>query len=517
LATAPARFEWASRLRVFLNELRVRAFTLGSTSEFKPEHVFATFKGKEGRREKYRVLCTYSLQDALIAAAFAAYFRDLIDAGLADACYAFRPPKSGRVITHHDAVDDLRKFASGVPAARRLWVAECDIQGFFDSVPQDLARRSLLDLAAGQGSTVDNRALSFLDAFLAGYDYETAAGEARRSVAGVRNLEFFDPRKPKAPAKPCTASRLGIPQGSAMSGVIANAVLSPGDSVCLGQLTGTRHSFYARYCDDILVVSSNRRATARALKGYSAVLYTLGLPAHSPQPVPEYHSVGRRQFWKVKSKLPYRWRGPSRGSGVPWVGFLGYQLSRDGTIRIRLNSIMKEVGKQQAVVDDILSRVDKAVQDKKRLGTPGKHAVRRIGMLRHWLLHHLISFGVGYPVDWTIRPSSGSVSWCRGFRLLADAPVDRSLLRRLDRVRMAALGRLTGRISGLIEKGVVTEITTKEPRAGREEGTRSFSLHFPGRPLSYFAQFESGPGRVPPPVRSEAPPTEGEAIDSRPG
>ena len=49
-------------------------------------------------------------------------------------------------------------------------------------------------------------------------------------------------------------------------------------------------------------------------------------------------------FWDAKSKRPYRW-GTGWGNSAQWIGFLGYEISRDGQIRLRKSSIAGQAEK----------------------------------------------------------------------------------------------------------------------------------------------------------------------------
>ena len=163
---------------------------------------------------KYRVLAPYALRDAIADSVFASYVRQLVDSRLDEHCYAFRLPSGKTPITHHDAVSDLRDFAAEHDTSR-LWVAECDIRGFFDSVSHDVTRRELFTLLAEVGAPSDSRPLEFLESFFAGYDYRGARQKATERLA-KRNIvqsDIYDPDKAlkdaHLPIRPGT--RIGIP------------------------------------------------------------------------------------------------------------------------------------------------------------------------------------------------------------------------------------------------------------------------------------------------------------------
>src|SRR5690606_31211487 len=96
---------------------------------------------------------------------------------------------------------------------------------------------------------------------------------------------------------------------------------------------------------------------------YVSSLQRLRLPHHSLRSVDRYPgSRGSKGggpntfFWDTKSKAPYVWgdQGSGSGASVPWLAFVGYQIRRDGRVRVRKASIDKELYKQRRVATDIL-------------------------------------------------------------------------------------------------------------------------------------------------------------------
>lgn len=478
------QYQWTTRLRLFLDQLRDRVLNWKDSDSFKPHRHIPIPKARPGRGQKYRVLAPYALQDALVDSVFASYLRDRIDAALDPDCYAFRLPRDGRPVTHHDAVAGLRRFAR-MGTSRSLWVAECDIQGFFDSVSHHVTRRELFRMLGDEPSPVDPRLLAFCESFLRGYDYRDARSAALAKLArqGIANAKIYDVTATLSQNRlPVSRTGLGIPQGSSFSSVLANVVLTAADRAVRYSTKGHRQTFYARYVDDIVVASTNRRVAASALSSYRRALRALALPDHQPLMVSSTTRRSRKAYWDAKSKAPYAWANVG-SAGVRWVGFLGYQIRRDGLLRARLSSIRKESAKQRRAVDDILSKIDKArIAALKRGRTQGITRLRRIC---YSAMLHLISFGVGYPSRPRVWPATNGVSWASGFRLLREGPSDLSALRALDRSRGVALRALHARLVSLI----------RLPGAKERQvaGTSPvWAIRRDGRPLSYHAQFTAG-------------------------
>jgi len=481
-----ATYSWAKRLRRFLDDCRHEALSWDRSKVHKARRVVAIPKERPGNGQTYRVVVTYSLRDSLIASGFAAYLGAAIDGALDDCCFAFRPVRNGEARTHHDAVDGFRVFASQIAKGTDLWVAECDIQGFFDSVPHKVARARLRAMAAKTGTTLDERAIAFLRSFLTGYNYASARKKAIKQlrVQHVDRPILFDPDAALADVgdKIVDRGKRGIPQGSPLSGVLANAILAAADERCVKKLRRNGRSHYARYCDDVLLVSTNRESCRSALDAYVRKLGKLGLAHHPPHTVRRYWGRNMRRFWEEKSKLPYRWRSTGRALGVPWVGFLGYQFKRDGTLRIRQASIRREIAKQRKIVDDVLRSMQTAARAQRARGIA--HKIPPTHRIEHKVRMHLVAIGVGYPSEHGTSPSSSSLSWCKAYPLLRSGPVELQPLKDLDRGRTSAMKALRGRLTTLVNTSKDIVECTSTPAA-----RRPFGLHYVGHSLSYHGQF----------------------------
>jgi hypothetical protein len=456
-----------------------------------PKSVAPIPKDRRGSGEKYRVVVIYDLRDGLIASGYAAYLGDAVDGALDDCCFGSRPCRDGKVKRHHEAVKGFRAFATRVSDRTDLWAAECDIQGFFDCVPHKVASARIRATAKKAGVALDKRAMAFLDSFLAGYDYASVRKPALKRLRAqhVRKPVLFDPNEALADAGIETddQERRGIPQGSPLSGVIANAVLAAADEACLNDLRGNGRWHFARYCDDILLVTTNREACRWALQAYTRVLRGLGLAHHRAAKVLPYQGTNMKRFWESKSKRPYRWRAGEHGPGVPWIGFLGYQLKRDGTLRIRRASIQREIAKQMKAVNDVISAIQKVRA--KAIASETAYRIAPTRRIAQRVLRHLVAMGVGFPPGHNTSPPPSSLSWCNAYPLLQSGPVDLAPLKDLDRGRTLAMKALRGQLVAL--RNTSNEDARGSWRHASEEfvAPRRFRLRYAGYPLSYYGQF----------------------------
>jgi hypothetical protein len=149
---------------------------------------------------------------------------------------------------------------------------------------------------------------------------------------------------------------IGVPQGGALSCLIANAVLHRGDkAIAQSKRQHGMPLLYLRYCDDMILIATTPSACAAACAAYQRTLRSLLLPVHPPQAVRHYD----KQFWEEKSKCPYEWSV----TGVPWIQFVGYQVRHDALLRIRPSSLKKQITAVTKTTDRLLNTLRRAHQD----------------------------------------------------------------------------------------------------------------------------------------------------------
>ncbi len=234
-----------------------------------------------------------------------------------------------------------------------------------------------------------------------------------------------------------------------------------------------------RYCDDIVFAHEYHEACEEALATYMAELDEIRLPLHAPLPVEDYGAA----FWGKKSKLPYQWSTQGNRTGcVPWLAFVGYQVHRDGRVRVRKSSIDKELQKQRQVVCDLQSRLQRAI------GAGQGHSIPPASVVRSRVEAHLISIGVGYPAYGPPGAlADDGVSWCAGFRGLAGERVCEGGLKRLDRGRKRLIARSERVAASFLERDDVEE--SPPPEHG-PQGKGADGYEFEDSPgLSYVHYF----------------------------
>lgn len=394
-------------------------------------------------QSKCRPVSQFPLKEKIIISITNKYLTEKLDPLFLKNSYAFRSKstlKERPGLQHHYAVKELIKHCAE-NNSNEWYVAECDIKKFFDSVNHTVVRKHFKALVAGtnrlhKDEKVDPRAIRVFNEYLDCYNYY-------RDVLPLNKVEDywkqFDRKQTGTRFKDISIdlinsgfykrvnhlSRFGIPQGGALSGLIANIVLHNADKKVLKHSDGRLG--YFRYCDDIIILHPEMDITDRANTSYQEALRELKLVCHPPT---DLDVQNKKKFWDEKSKSTYRW-GPGHHEGMEWIGFVGYEIKHDFRVRARKKSIDKEIHKQDREVNKIILAVKNKTEKRKSNDAVMESAV-----------HRLIGMSVGrvelynYP---TVQPD---MCWARGFLQLSDNPYTRGQLKILDNNRRKNLLRL---------------------------------------------------------------------------
>ncbi len=433
---------WVSELNCLL--LRVRQKALVSENfAFTTPHLSPVLK----KGNVYRPLASFDLEDKLIDGALAKYWKDQLDELFDPASMAFRarPTDGSPMPSAHMALDLICERRDRSPSGS-LYAAECDIKGFFDCVDHDVARtqlRRLLEVKQSMNPAfvVEPRAILLFEAFLDCYSF-------REHVLG-NLLPRLRRWKPKAEInwpepdlrklhEDFDHARIGVPQGGALSGIIANIVLDLADKRVRELASSAQSSIsYLRYCDDMIILAQSRKQCSSVFQAYLATLSQLRLPYHEPVAIKFYD----RAFWEFKSRLPYRWTGKKWFNCVPWIQFVGYQIRYDGLVRIRKESEAKHIGRviektgwfiNAFLPGEARNRVVAPIAP----DTPYPQRTVVAG-----LYGRLSSMAVGRANSHQDVEGPRQMCWAAGFKGLHGKPFVDGVLRRLDRIRGKQISR----------------------------------------------------------------------------
>ncbi len=458
---------WLSRLLNFTEKIRNDVFDESRNYSISTPRIIPVLKDMD--KNTYRPICVFELNDLILSGQIARYLSNCFDLLFSNSSYAFRTGiRKDKRFNHHNAIENIIDFKR--KSEKPLFVAECDIKKFYDCVNHKVISmefESMCVEAKGElGIEIDSRAIYFFYSYLASFSFNDNikkkevellrnVGVNKGSIPWVEDSELLEV------GSNSSIERIGVPQGGAISCLIANMLLNHVDRVVTADQDG--NTFYGRFCDDMVLIHPDKKICESLLEKYQMALKDVKLISHQPL---KFNRYGKG-FWheNLKSKLPYKWTitYPSKDKlkrNVPWLSFVGYQIRYDGVVRIRSKSIRKELKKQVSETDKIISIARRSPRINRRA-------------IKFRLQQRLISMSVG-----RIRfgPSRSSMCWCAGFKVLKTNPILTNQIRRLDRNREKQLKRLE-----LFLRGVNTpkKISTSEIRP----------LRYYGHKYSYNGQF----------------------------
>lgn len=371
------------------------------------------------------------------------YLTEVFDSYFYNHSYAFRAIQitddKKYTLTHHDSIQAILDYKKNYKG-KRLWVSECDISKFYDSVHHTIVKKQFKKIISkvqkDKPEEYDARAERIFYKYLESYsfvknvlpyndkkhdDYWTEKHKIPGGYFGwvekdLINLGFF---------KNIRNAKIGVPQGGAISGLIANLVLDYADSEIL-KIKSSK-LFYVRFCDDMIIMHPSKKECETASRTYEAALKKMHLIPHSFE---KNMKNTPDSFWsdKIKSKHTYKW-SLNYSDSFPWFGFVGYEIHYSGNLRVRKSSLAKEKKKQKEVVSQILN----AVQSGKR---------KNDGTICESAANRLIGMSVGRVTMKNFNIIENDMCWANGFIKLKDNKHLRAQLKDLDRYRAKQMSRL---------------------------------------------------------------------------
>ena len=441
---------------------------------FTSPEIYPKLKNKKDLTGKKKNICRpitlYNLKDKIIISQTNKYLSELFDSEFYQYSFAFRPTKNDFRPTHHNCIKEILKYRKSFKGDE-LFVAECDISKFYDSVSHDIIVskfNKLVERVKVAKGDVDSRAISIFQCYLDSYNFVRDILPLNEnpdywSTYDIPNGEFGWVKDELVKLNHYTnidAERIGIPQGGAISGLIANIVLDYTDSVLT---KGFDNLFYTRFCDDMIIIHPDLKKCEEAINSYKQALLELKLVPH------DFHEClgnDHDSFWKFKSKSPYRWSSNYLNyKYFPWIGFVGYEIHFDGNLRVRKKSLKKETKKQR----EVINRIERAIRQDRRA---------RKGTILESATNRLIGMAVGRIQMWNHSKIDHELCWTNGFNQLSDNKYLSNQLKHLDRNRNHQVAKLKKEISKY-----------KDTRSTDDEISRPKKKQvFYGKPFSYYFQ-----------------------------
>lgn len=464
---------WFFNLEKFVEE--VIAISKGNEYEVSRPIIFPKLKEKvkADKPNECRPICIYSLKDRIVLSLTNKFLTRVCDEQFQDSSFAFRSKRNsqGNIISHHDCIVGIGEFRSENSTCN-LFVAECDMKKFYDTVNHKIALskfQSLIDTAKTNNPTLNLEIpikifKSYLNSFAFNINIPKSTDLEYWTSYKIPNGFFgwIDDINIKTYYTDIREERIGVPQGGALSGLIANIYLNQAD-IELKKFD----VYYQRFCDDMIILAKDFDTCDRAKNAYENELKELKLFPHKFKSSDELKKVENdkislTEFWNGKSKGPYKW-GKVEENGFPWIGFVGYEMDYLGNIRVRKKSLVKELSKQKTIIREIKNAVKIGMRKPK--GTATESAINR-----------LIGMSVGRIGLDNFDEVSTDMCWKNGFRELTVNPHSIRQIKQLDRNRSKHYYKL------------LKEIEDPELEPDENDGKEKRKYVRYDKPFSYFHQ-----------------------------
>jgi hypothetical protein len=175
-SSSPENQNWIDNQNKLIVSIRTKA--LSDTISIVNPKLIPVLKEKTNPVE-HRLLASYSdnLIDSILLKQCGSYLRKKFDSHFLDCSFAFRSPAQQIPPTHHDAFEKLARFWNAHQKDNRIsaYVAECDIQGFYDIVDHQVVLEcydsAVLELEK-LNIQIDEQARKVICAYLDSYSYK---------------------------------------------------------------------------------------------------------------------------------------------------------------------------------------------------------------------------------------------------------------------------------------------------------------------------------------------------------
>lgn len=470
--------QWFINLMKFVSEIRQKA--LSKSFSVSTPLIFPKLKEpiKKILKEPNdcRPISMFSIEDRIILSLTNKFLTKILDKHFKDSSYAFRTKKiNNKTISHHNCIRDIIDYKKSNKASE-LYVIECDMKKFYDTVNHEIAFdifNKLIDKVKLELPQLNlNQPIHIFKSFLDCYSFNTTVKEKDKpkywDSYEIPNGSFpWIDKNLSTYYEKGHNERIGVPQGGALSGLIANIYLNKAD-IALEKLP----VLYLRFCDDMIVIHKDKEQCENAKEVYLNSLKELKLFPHKFKLTDELYTciikdrkTDYKPFWNGKSKGPYKWTNSFKNGDFPWIAFVGYEINFDCDTRVRKKSFNKEVIKQSKIVNEIKKAIDNGQRCKK--GTAIESAINR-----------LIGMSVGRIGLDNFSEVSTDMCWKNGFQELELNKFSTIQIKELDRNRSKLYYDLFKQINDLEEEN--------DEKIDRDENNRQHKKY--DKPFSYYYQ-----------------------------
>lgn len=410
---------YLDKLQAYIEEIRSDIASDNSLTIRRPQ-IKPMYKSEDVNSEgktvvTFRPLAMYSdLKDKIILALTGKYLAGMFNWHLHDDILSYRSARNFHGKKHYMTdfndgvrlIREYRKFHDHKP----LYVADCDIKKFFDTINHDIVRNSVdRMLNSAKGFSVDGKkqVMKVLDAYLNSFnfyedvyqqnqsdDFARFMSRKRRMPVGeeiyqygwISEKEFIECYGSKENFEK-ERTKIGVPQGGALSPMIADIVLNDIDKDLVTPKPfpeEDRNKFFVRFCDDMVLMHTDKEECERLIETYCKALKNHHLMYHGFTDVRDVKEgvKTKADFWKVKSHNTFCWGTGSKDSSE-WVGFLGYEMRYDSCVRLRKSNVDKLLINLKRNYFTLLRQLNKADKAEGNARKEMERLQRTIGKLQN--------------------------------------------------------------------------------------------------------------------------------------
>jgi hypothetical protein len=458
-----------------------------------------------------RPISRFPLKDRIILSITNKYFTDLFDDYFEDCSLAFRAVKEKEGMTirknHHTAIKKIIDFKN-LHIDSDLYVAECDMKKFYDSVNHKICLESFVKLIEKVKDETPNLDLaipinifkkyldcySFQDNVLVLNNNEEYWAKQKDKNGNILKGNYpwiKDEIKSNDYYRKNEADRIGVPQGGALSGLISNIVLDMVDK----RMVKYDKLFYIRYCDDMILMHPDKNICEKAINDYKdSIKNEMHLFTHDfrnkfkelnrnycskncddicngnrrfrvdvKKEFSRSYKYSIKPFWGMKSKGPYRWgKFDISNNSFPWIGFVGYEIDYLCNIRVRKRSLKKEILKQNKII--------KEIKDVIKINKQARN-----NFILRSAYEKLNGMSIGRIELYNYKTIKNEMCWAEGFQCLNLNKYSKKQLKSLDNNKYEQIKNLK---RFLVEESV----EPKNPKYFNNE------IYYNHKPFSYYFQ-----------------------------
>jgi hypothetical protein len=361
------QFDYQKEFQAFAS--RIRARIQSADLCFNSPVLMPIYKDKEVVGGKTIVNCRpltvyMDLEDKIILGLASRYLTKYLDKYLHPHILSYRKARllddgKFRPSDFNDGIRHIRQYLDE-HYSEEIYAADCDIKKFYDVFDHQVIRDCFNRILARAQMSLEaqSQILRVLEAYFSSYNFYDNALQIAKNHPSVFSkiqsklhdrdgqneyvLGWVDELR-QQPVE--TQRQRGVSQGGALSLLIANIVLNDVDQPIVS--TPDPDRLFIRYCDDMILLHTDRDKCQALMDCYTRSLVAHRLYYHDFKPYTD-----RKSFWRVKSHQPYLWGDGPVGSSNRYIGFLGYELCRDGRMRLRKSNIdsLKERFSRQEVI-----------------------------------------------------------------------------------------------------------------------------------------------------------------------